>query len=496
MKYWQRGEVGTIITIGTLLVLGISTLISTVFLNNTKRQTTATRAAGVGECRDNPVQAPAGYRWKADCGQISCSTNANCPQNTSDPSNVKPDTSNWCYGFEGKNNSSADWRCLMLVKEGGIQPPAQAPQGGQTPTSTPAPAGGQAVATPIPSPTPAPATAPNCNTCRYSQQESDGVKCYEGVWGANSVCQWQPGYGRSVSCEGVYTCPASSAPGGASAPAASTGRPAAQAPAQTTTPSATNAACTVFEGSETFSITSGSKQCSLAVGNKLYSCSNGTVSEAFCDGRCLNNECTTVAGAPAATGNCSYLGETYQNGLEFCSPLAGSTNALKCQNGEVTSTTCQVGCRDGKCLPTPSPTPANVAQRAANAGRQVIDTVTNLAGPTATPTPLPLSSTGGFLNRDVLTIENVGTKTMTIRGLTINGYAVNLPEVKKTMPPNTSIDVGFGEYCPFYRYLGFEDLAPWRRIGVMLVFKREGDQYDTNYPHSVVCGEAEDLPIL
>ncbi len=119
MKNSKRGEIATLLTIGTLLVIGISSLVGTLFLSK-NRATTSSRAADIGTCRDNPDsgRTPAGYTWNKDCDR-QCNTNADCPKNTADPSNVNPETSNWCYGFEGRAHSTQDWRCLMLSRVGG-----------------------------------------------------------------------------------------------------------------------------------------------------------------------------------------------------------------------------------------------------------------------------------------------------------------------------------------------------------------------------------------
>ncbi len=110
----RKGEISTIIILGTLVVMGVAALMSSTV--NNQKQITNARAAGVS-CSNNPVPPPdGGYTWVANCSS-SCTTNANCPQNTSDPSNVNPSTSNWCYEFaEGA-------RCMQLQKgTGSITP--------------------------------------------------------------------------------------------------------------------------------------------------------------------------------------------------------------------------------------------------------------------------------------------------------------------------------------------------------------------------------------
>lgn len=75
--------------------------------------TTQTSSIQDGQsCQDNPSGAtrPAGYKWVADCSK-SCtdfSNHSQCPKNDSDPQNVKPETSRWCYNFKEGG------RCLQL----------------------------------------------------------------------------------------------------------------------------------------------------------------------------------------------------------------------------------------------------------------------------------------------------------------------------------------------------------------------------------------------
>lgn len=193
-KKWQRGEIATIITIGTLVILGLSTLVSAVFLNSQKKQVTSSKAAELVTCRDNPdlSRTPAGYYWKADCNK-TCVTNGNCPQNESDPSNVDKNSSNWCYGFDGPNKSTADWRCLMLQH-------GSAPNQGN-PTSTPVPPnnggnGGGGTSS----------TKPG-DKCRYSQMNGSAVVCYEGNVKPDGNCGYVPGVstGTEISCSGNYS---------------------------------------------------------------------------------------------------------------------------------------------------------------------------------------------------------------------------------------------------------------------------------------------------
>lgn len=129
--------------------------------------------SNVGRCRDNPVSPPAGYYWRADCSERGkCRQNSDCPKNTTD-SRVNPETSNWCYGFEGDKGSWEDWRCLKLEyigegRQGSVFPtltniPIPTLSITLTPTTipsiTPSPT---ATKTPTPSPTktPTPTSTP------------------------------------------------------------------------------------------------------------------------------------------------------------------------------------------------------------------------------------------------------------------------------------------------------------------------------------------------
>ncbi|OGK13913.1 hypothetical protein A3A93_06045 [Candidatus Roizmanbacteria bacterium RIFCSPLOWO2_01_FULL_38_12] len=136
----KRGEVSTVVILGTFLVI-----ILAVFLNNATRQrnTTDTRASA-GSCRDNPVPPTDGYIWVADCTK-TCKDNTECAQNTFDPNNVNPETSNWCYQFveaDGLVN-----HCLKLRKTGVAAP---------TSTSTPTAPTPTLISTSIPTATPKP----------------------------------------------------------------------------------------------------------------------------------------------------------------------------------------------------------------------------------------------------------------------------------------------------------------------------------------------------
>lgn len=108
---WLPLSKNSLTVIGLFIVLAAIPL--TVFL--AQQQQEIRQRAAPGTCRDNPESPPAGYKWKADCNR-PCTNNSQCPQNNFDAQNVNPETSNWCYGFEGTTGTSADWRCLMLVR--------------------------------------------------------------------------------------------------------------------------------------------------------------------------------------------------------------------------------------------------------------------------------------------------------------------------------------------------------------------------------------------
>lgn len=269
VKKWQRGEIATIITLGALVVLGVSTLVSSVFLNNQNKQTTKTKAADITTCRDNPdlERTPAGYYWKADCNK-PCTTDNDCPKSTS--GYVNPDTSRWCYGFDGPNKSSADWRCMQL--QYGSAPAQQNPPAQQQPPAQEQTSqstgdanacasgwsclgecadsdvvnlftganggdnqkgkeqwmrekaqnegkpentclGGSSTSTGSTQ-----ITVQSCTPgqgCRYPQLDGDETKCYEGTCQPDKSCIYEPGKstGKEVSCEGSYTSSAPSSGG-------------------------------------------------------------------------------------------------------------------------------------------------------------------------------------------------------------------------------------------------------------------------------------------
>lgn len=65
-----------------------------------------------GDCRDGAQSYKDGYKWITYCS-MSCASNQDCIslKNTKDPA-VNPETSYWCYGFNGGQAS----RCMQLVQ--------------------------------------------------------------------------------------------------------------------------------------------------------------------------------------------------------------------------------------------------------------------------------------------------------------------------------------------------------------------------------------------
>jgi hypothetical protein len=111
----NRGEIITILTIGTFLVLGIATLLSSTVLKNqaptqkSKASFNCNMYPGVAAPNPQASSSNAGYYWQANCAQW-CPNNVNgggCPKNTSQ-GEVNEGTSAWCYGFDDGA------RCMQL----------------------------------------------------------------------------------------------------------------------------------------------------------------------------------------------------------------------------------------------------------------------------------------------------------------------------------------------------------------------------------------------
>lgn len=69
-------------------------------------------SATASNCKDNPVNPPKDYKWKAACTTVCKDTakHSDCPK--SDDKFVNAETSAWCYGFTGGN------RCMQLEYKG------------------------------------------------------------------------------------------------------------------------------------------------------------------------------------------------------------------------------------------------------------------------------------------------------------------------------------------------------------------------------------------
>lgn len=127
----NRGEIITILTIGTFLVLGISTLLSATLLKN--KTPTQNSKAAASYTRYPDVSAPAGYYWEADINTW-CDRSSICPKNDTahnypDNGYVQDDSSNYCYGFDSGDPST--YRCMMLHNQ------QYYPKNGTTPTPMP-----------------------------------------------------------------------------------------------------------------------------------------------------------------------------------------------------------------------------------------------------------------------------------------------------------------------------------------------------------------------
>ncbi|NTU47255.1 hypothetical protein HGA88_06520 [Candidatus Roizmanbacteria bacterium] len=133
MKY-KRGEVATIITIGVLAVLGVSTLFTSLLLqNNRNKLLTASRAATGNTCASfgQGVTQSLGVSWNVNC-------NSNCKLSDNDyhigygsdqcaSSNGGNREKYWCYYFEDTaGNADTPGRCLSL-KEGANPTPLPSP---------------------------------------------------------------------------------------------------------------------------------------------------------------------------------------------------------------------------------------------------------------------------------------------------------------------------------------------------------------------------------
>ena len=129
MRDSKKGEIATIITLGALIFIAVSTLVSSAFINN-KAQTSITKADGK-TCTEFPTFStgeqgapPAGYYWQADClsttlmkpeiraARIYCVDSSECIENTTYPDHgYIGANSNFCYTF---GSQATDQRCMIL----------------------------------------------------------------------------------------------------------------------------------------------------------------------------------------------------------------------------------------------------------------------------------------------------------------------------------------------------------------------------------------------
>jgi len=235
---FKKAEVLTILTLAVLITISITSYFSLLFLKN--KQTTKTKASEIGYCRDNPVDPPPGdstkgfyYIWKADCdGSLgfvkdvaykpACHTNDDCNQNTSNPSVVPPQNSNWCFGFQGPNNSWDDWRCLQLQSVDGAPPSTTSNQ--TTTTSVTAQSTSSNNNQPSQSSstlTPTITSGKNCvfnalNICKAICETNNCDKCKDGKYrcsGTEDDSQITPTPTSAFFFPGTITCPAGTVPG-------------------------------------------------------------------------------------------------------------------------------------------------------------------------------------------------------------------------------------------------------------------------------------------
>jgi hypothetical protein len=78
--------------------------------NSGDQQSSSNQQYDQGDCRDGAQVYKDGYTWITYCNQV-CSKNSDCSKNTTDGA-VNPETSNWCYGFNGGKTP----RCMKLVQ--------------------------------------------------------------------------------------------------------------------------------------------------------------------------------------------------------------------------------------------------------------------------------------------------------------------------------------------------------------------------------------------
>lgn len=141
MKWSNRGEVVTVVSLAMVAILGIATIASSFFVNKSAKTQSTKAAEKVGFCVAQPsgsnypsIDSNSIYKWQAYCDAPACSQNdyeekkANSQCNQILAQKLRDlgypaDHPTWCYGFGGTKNSSADWRCMLM-----LIPPTSEPQ--------------------------------------------------------------------------------------------------------------------------------------------------------------------------------------------------------------------------------------------------------------------------------------------------------------------------------------------------------------------------------
>ncbi len=159
-RFWQRGEVATLLTIAAMVAVGLSVFVTSLITSQHKN-ISITRATGIVCDPTNqyislppPDSAPNSFAWEPDCGSTRflrsdiraqrsyCVSSSECLQNIGNPDsgNVNPATSNFCYNRFGDGDPTTvqDNRCLMLRYPPALITPTSVPNAATpTPTSQP-----------------------------------------------------------------------------------------------------------------------------------------------------------------------------------------------------------------------------------------------------------------------------------------------------------------------------------------------------------------------
>ncbi|NTU72579.1 hypothetical protein HGB07_00150, partial [Candidatus Roizmanbacteria bacterium] len=199
--YSQRGEIATVLTLGALVVLGITTLVGTIFMNKT---TVGTQKSKAAEQTCQTEMTIDGVKWKVDCdptrwcvgNETNTLTSTDYPSefagalsdkaickavfvNHGGVSSSEPLSNFWCYGFSGAASPGyKNFRCMHLSNASAWVSP--------TPTSPP-----QAQPTTPPAQNqPIPTTAWATHSCDdLPQNIRDSWDCFDTIAGQS----YQPG---------------------------------------------------------------------------------------------------------------------------------------------------------------------------------------------------------------------------------------------------------------------------------------------------------------